>query len=148
LPSAPGESRGTDQTGDASLTARDLAPSQSAAALEEYLAPWEAYVPREIIGGFLSVLGDDEAVLELAARYLGQRKVEDVRQLLAWTPIDMIILGRKVVGYGEDIHTAMAKQRFVVEIVSPDAVDATNLLGEPLVATASTRYHDLLLGSS
>ncbi|WCJ60909.1 hypothetical protein NXS98_07250 [Fontisphaera persica] len=50
----------------------------TAQCLCNYFAPWRDYVPPEIIGAFISILGDgfNGQVKVLAANYLGQNSVE------------------------------------------------------------------------
>src|SRR5206468_3255376 len=120
----------------------------SAELLRNYFDSWENVVPGELVGGLLSLLGDDKDVRRLAQHYLGQRSVENVRQLLDWRPLDDTVLGARVGGYGEDIHDAMRKQRFVTEIVDSENVTVLNLMGRPFQAPTKKQFDNLLVGSS
>ena len=57
---------------------------ESAARLKQYFNAWEGAVPSEVIGGFLSLLGNYPRLLELSGKYLdlGNRTVDGFREPL------------------------------------------------------------------
>ena len=118
--------------------------AEGATRLKQYFETWEGTVPREVIGGFLSLLGDYWELLNLSDDYLGNRTVDGYRQLLDWEVMPF----SSAVGANEDIHTTMSKQRFLVEVVEGQTIEVTNLLGSPFNARVEQQDFDtLFIGS-
>ena len=120
---------------------------QSAEVLKQYFQGWEGAVPGEVIGGFLSLLGNYPKLLELSEQYLGNRTVEGVRaQLdLNWEITPYSSAG----GANENIHETMKKQRFLVEVFEDGTVKVTNLLGLSFHARIEQKEFDsLFVGSA
>ena len=118
--------------------------AEGATRLKQYFETWEGTVPREVIGGFLSLLGDYWELLNLSDDYLGNRTVDGYRQLLDWEVMPF----SSAVGANEDIHTTMSKQRFLVEVVEGQTIEGTNLLGSPFNARVEQQDFDtLFIGS-
>ena len=118
--------------------------AESVTRLKQYFEPWEGTVPREVIGGFLALLGDYWELLNLSDDYLGNRTVDGYRQLLDWEVMPF----SSAVGANEDIHTTMSKQRFLVEVVEGETIEVTNLLGAPFNARIEQEDFDtLFIGS-
>ena len=119
--------------------------NESAARLEQYFNAWEGAVPSEVIGGFLSLLGNHPRLLELSEQYLGNRSYEAVRGKVDWE----IAPGSSAEGANEDIHKTMCKQRFLVELVGGKTTEVTNLLGESFHARIERkRFDSLFIGST
>ena len=120
---------------------------ESAVRLEQYFNAWEGAVISEVIGGFLSLLGNDRRLRELSGQYLGNRTVEGFRDQLNrdWE----VIPNSFAVGANEDIHEAMRRQRFLVEVVEGDTIEMTNLLGLSFHARIEQAVFDsLFVGSA
>ena len=119
--------------------------AESVTRLKQYFDTWEGTVPREVIGGFLSLLGGHWELLKLSEGYLGNRTVDGYRQLLDWEVMPF----SSAVGANEDIHTTMSKQRFLVEVVEGETIEVTNLLGAPFNARIEQKDFDtLFIGST
>lgn len=109
-----------------------------------YFQAWHGLVPRAMIGGFLSLLGDDAALVAEANRDLHPRSVKTVRNQINWEPVQ----GSMTVGANEDIHAMMSKQRFrVLYGQEGDMVRITNLLGEEFEARIGTLGSTFFVGS-
>ena len=119
---------------------------ESAARLEKYFDAWEGTLANEVIGGFLSLLGNHLKLKELSEQYLGNRTVERFRGQLDWE----ILQSRYMVGANEDIHETMRRQRFLVEVdEGEDIIEVTNLLGSPFHARIEQKEFDsLFVGSA
>ncbi len=65
---------------------RDLEPELQATAenLSVYFYQWESLLQSEIICGFLSMLGDDTRMLELAEYFKGKHSVNGIRSKVPW----------------------------------------------------------------
>jgi len=101
------------------------------ATLEKYFLPWEGLVERELIGAFLSLLGGDPRVEDLARRYLGVRPLGIVRSIVATTN-----LPRGFSTFEEMIDA----YRVTAEVSKHDRVQVMSLLDEPIeVRKASAR---------
>ena len=122
---------------------------ESAACLEQYFNAWEGAVPSEVIGGFLSLLGNHPRLLELSEKYLdlGNRTVDGFREPLNrdWK----VTPNASAVGADEDINATMKKQRFLVKVVERPTINVTNLLGAPFHARIElNRFDSLFVGST
>lgn len=120
---------------------------ESAARLEQYFDSWEGAVPSEVIGGFLSLLGNDLGLRELCEQYLGNRSVQGVRDQLNrdWEVISNSIAA----GANEDIHETMERQRFLVAVVEGDTIEMMNLVGCSFHARIEPeQFSNLIIGSA
>lgn len=130
---------------------REQQLATSVKQLKIYFQAWEgALERREVVGGLLCLLGDYPLMADLTNHYLGNRDIENVRNMVEWKPIDTIISGGRVAGYGLDIHQAMADQRFMVAVTAVDAKTQTviSLTGEIFEAqlTQETSLDNLIAG--
>jgi hypothetical protein len=120
---------------------------QTAAHLRAYFTSWEDLVAPETIRAFLSLLGDDESLLQLAGAYQGGHSVEWMRDSLPWkvnnrTEAD----GRQCWLYGMDQHQAIGRHRFIVIPVAGNTVSVMSLTGEPIDVRLDERFETLLVG--
>lgn len=110
--------------------------------LKAYFRPWENSIPTEQIGGFLSLLGDDANVRELAESYLGgNRTLQQTRRkfgLEDWCDKHGTIR--------EDGLTMIAKQRAVVEIVSSPTLRVLNIFGTTIEAERNLMPSSIFIG--
>ncbi|MBC8492984.1 MAG: hypothetical protein H8D43_04285, partial [Chloroflexi bacterium] len=126
-----------NQMADSATTSGDFvhgrqeAIEASADALEAFFATWKGRVNDEVIGGFLSLLGDDPAIIKLAQGYLGNRTLAPTRDLIGWKALPRSApTGGIIGGGGEDIHQIMNWQRFVVVIEDQgETIELNSLLG-------------------
>lgn len=116
----------------------------TAGRLKEYFSPWDGILPRGAIGGFLCVLGDDPQIVRLAEAYLENRSVGNTRESFEWKPLPVNNV-RMVVGAGEDIHQAMERQRFFVEVVDSDSVEVPNVFGDVIAVSLSGRFDTIFV---
>ena len=108
--------------------------------LRAYFAPWQDIVPNEQIGGFLTLLGDDPGVRELAQQFLGKnRTIEETR-------IKFGLPRMKAGDQVEDGLTMMTKQRVVVETVQDATVRVLNLLGQKFLAPRNETPQNIFVG--
>ena len=118
---------------------------ESAARLEQYFNAWEGAVPSEVIGGFLSLLGNHPELLKLSEQYLGIRTYEAVRGKVDWE----ITPESSAEGANENIHKTMRKQRFLFELDGGETTEVTNLLGALFHARIELkRFDSLFVGST
>ena len=123
--------------------------NESAARLEQYFNAWEGAVPSEVIGGFLSLLGNHPELLRLSQHYLRNREhlgnCEDsyFRGRLDWETLSY----SHAQGATENIHETMEKQRFLVDVVEGETIQVTNLLGSPFNARIEQQdFNSLTVG--
>ena len=118
---------------------------ESVTRLKQYFEPWEGTVRREVIGGLLALLGNHSELLKLSDDYLGNHTREAYRKRID----GKVTAAASAVGANEDIHTAMHKQRFLVEVVEGETIEVTNLLGSPFNARIEQENFDtLFIGSA
>lgn len=116
----------------------------SSMVIVDYFDRWRGWVPRPAVGGFLALLGDEEATLSEATESLMPRSVRDVREQINWEPI----AGSETVGADEDIHTIMRKQRFRVRFGRDgEPIRLRNLLGECFEARIGGQSNTLFVGN-
>lgn len=120
----------------ASVVEQLAATAQSSAIqLEDYFRPWESHVPHDVIGGFVSLLGGDPAVEQLASRYLGKRSLDETRRNLRVSPSP----------FGKH-HIRMPDVAFEISIVHGDSELMTNLLGQQFRAALTDGNDGVLVG--
>lgn len=112
--------------------------------LATYFQDWEEAIPGEIIGGLLCLLGDQKDMVALAKDYLdrGNRTLYHTRSSFAWQ-----ILPSGTVGEGEDIHTALSKQRFLIQVTEDQTVKVPNLLGNIIDVSLDQDFEHLFVGA-
>ena len=117
---------------------------EGAEKLTHYFQEWEEAVPGEVIGGLLSILGDQKDMMALAKDYLdrGNRTIENTRDFFDWQ-----VLPSGLVGEGENIHMAMSKQRFFIQITNDETVKVPNLLGELIDVPIDRDFENLFVGA-
>lgn len=115
---------------------------ESVRVLKDYFGEWENAVDREIVGGFLALLGDHCGVQQLADSYLGNRHIDETRALLDWKQMP----GRDL--EQESLAEAMSYQRFLVKTVGGETASVPSLIGTPFKARLSgaTDLRHLLVG--
>lgn len=128
---------------------RDLQPeiAESADNLEEYFAEWEGLVAPEIICAFLSLLGDDPKMLDLAKRYSGRHSVEWVRDNIPWGVhhrTDNLHRGEWM--YGLDRHQAFEQHRFIVKCLDGEMVRTTSIAGQKIDVPLNSQFTSLIIG--
>ena len=118
--------------------------------LERYFKDWEGHIADEVIGGFLSLLGDYDGINKLAKSYLerGNRTIKYTRELLEWKIISIPNgFHWPVVGADEDIHAIMAKQRFFINIIDSEKINLPNLLGQTFQVPLEDVSNNLIIGA-
>lgn len=120
---------------------------QTAEKLKTYFTPWEDLVAPETIRAFLSLLGDDESLLQLAEAYQGGHSVEWMRDSLPWrvnkrTEPD----GKQCWLFGMDQHQAISRHRFIVVPVAGNTVRVLSLTGDPVDVRLDEQFDTLLVG--
>lgn len=116
---------------------------ESAELLEQYFNVWHGEVQDEVIGGFLSLLGDHPKLLRLSQHYLRNREDSYFRGRLDWETLSY----SHAQGATENIHETMEKQRFLVDVVEGETIQVTNLLGSPFNACIEQQdFNSLTVG--
>ncbi len=112
--------------------------------LEKYFQELEPYVPHQVIGGFVALLGDSKKIRKLAGEYLEPRTLEGFRHMIQWDTLEDF----EGVGANEKIREAMAKQRFRFDFHSDEKTHwVPNLFGEWFPADISDSYRSILIGN-
>lgn len=92
--------------------------SQVAKELEKYFAGWETRINhREIIGGFLCWLGDQQNIKQLAKNYLNKRSVEETRKIISWEKLDYKNQFGNVIDAGPSMEKRVEKQVFWLRVI-------------------------------
>lgn len=95
---------------DASLYEKDL--RSGAKQLLAYFEEWEPYIQnKEVLGGFLSLLGDQPDIKRQAAEYLGKRDINETREILEW------VTDAATFHAGENVGSRLQRQSFFIRIV-------------------------------
>jgi hypothetical protein len=112
--------------------------------LVAYFQDWEDAVPNEVVGGLLCLLGDQEEMVAFAEDYLdrGNRTLDNTRSLFDWQ-----ILPRGMEGAGEDIHTALSKQRFLIQVTEDQTVKVPNLMRDIIDVPLDRDFEHLFVGA-
>jgi len=101
----------SEDVADANDYERDLAAG--AKQLLAYFMEWEPYIQnKEILGGFLSLLGDQRDLLRQAQSYLGKRDVNETREILEW-----MTENTPTFHSGESVNNRLQRQSFFIRIV-------------------------------
>ncbi len=131
------------------LTRRDLSPEIAASVekLQSFFSNWEGLVAQEIICAFISLLGDDENMVNLAGQYRGRHSVEWIRENIPWT-INRDTDGRKQGWlYGMNQHEALAEHRFIVTRSDGKSVSTASILGDEIDVPLRSKLTSLIAGS-
>lgn len=135
----------TDLMGSRGQATGARAPESAAEALRTYFAQWRGRCPDELIGAFLSLLGDDPEVRTLAGGYLKNHSVQLTREQLGWIP--------PYPQFAESwssraVHEVMEHQRFTVQVQGTsddEQVEVTNLLGMRIRVPLSPAFEHLFV---
>ena len=129
---------------------RNLEPELKATAgeLTQYFNQWESLMPPEVVSGFLSILGDDSGMLNLATHFQGRHTVKWIRENVPWkTHHDTGQGGARLWGYGLDFFQALSQMRFIIDFVAGQEVSVTSLLGKTISVPLDTAFNSLILGN-
>lgn len=120
----------------------DVHASQSGEQLKAYFEPWHGKVSYELLGCFLSVMGDDSGIKGLAKEYFdwGHRTVEATRDLMEWERAP------NSGSFNESMQDTMRKQRFVLTVNQSDQVRVYNLLGEAISVLLHQDINNIFVG--
>jgi hypothetical protein len=147
IPGHPGETREGQES--QLPEERDLEPELQATVdnLAEYFEQWEGLVPPELICGFVSILGDDERILELSRRFEGKHTLEWIRSKVPWnTNLERGRDGRECWLYGLSYLEVLAKHRLIVEFVSGRETTAASITGEQITVALKDDFSTLAVG--
>jgi hypothetical protein len=111
----------------------------SAQALQSYFYPWEEFVPRQVIGAFLALLGDNRTIKDYANELLTPRSVEGFLHEVAKGCTDE--------HNSRAIYDQVAKQRIALSLhQGTDTQRVPNLLGSFFAARINTDFDSLIVG--
>lgn len=131
------------------LRKRDLTPEilASVKELQDFFSDWEGLVAPEIICAFLSMLGDDPDMVNLAEQYRGRHSVKWIRENIPWTiNRELLRWGRQGWLYGLDQHEALAQHRFIVTTTNGKTVLTFSILGDEIEAPLKSKFTSLITG--
>jgi len=130
------------------LSKKDLTPEISASAeeLREFFSDWYGLVAPEIICAFISLLGDDENMVNLAGQYRGRRSVETIRENIPWTINRDTDRGKQGWLYGMNQHEALAQHRFIVTCADGKSVSTASILGDEIEVPLRSKFTSLITG--
>jgi len=114
----------------------------TADALETYFEAWAGRVKPELIGGLLSLLGNDHRIRDLATRYLGRFSIDAVRDGLEMPIAPSNLLRDEPNTLAEKVHA----NRFLVTIERGTTLVVPNLFGDRIEVPATTDPDTLLAG--
>ncbi len=123
------------------------AVERTAQDLKTFFTPWEDAIAPELIRAFLSLLGDDNKLKNLATSYQGSHSVDWIRSNLPWTKnlhIDQD--GRKGWFYDLDQHDAIKSVRFIVEVVKGDIIQVRSMTGGEILVRLDQDFDSLIVG--
>ncbi|MDM8515657.1 hypothetical protein QUF76_05610 [Desulfobacterales bacterium HSG16] len=114
-------------------------------SLKKYFQELENRVPSQVVGGFISLLGDDKDIKKLAEEYLLPWSIEGFRGVIDWDPLENLYGS----GANESIHDAMEKQRFHIYFhpMENDEHNISNLMGELFSAKVNDTYTNIFIGN-
>ncbi len=96
---------------NASLYEQDL--RSGAKILLANFQEWEPFIQnKEVLGGFLCLLGDQFELRERAKKYLGIRDIDETREILKWDHTETFRTG-------ENVKSRLHRQAFFIRIVEP-----------------------------
>lgn len=111
---------------------------QSSARLSKYFAPWIEFVPQEVVGAFLSILGDAGGTRILAEEFLGQRSIDGTRAEIATLATQQIEI---------PMVQAFASHRFACVVHDKPTIDTTSVLGDHFEARLGGQRETIFFGS-
>jgi hypothetical protein len=122
---------------------------ETSISIEQYFKKFDGYIPKQVVGGFLALMGNSEDIKKLAEEYLYPRTVNTLRNEVDW--VELKSAASHIVkpdGGQEDIHQTMQKQRFQIDFKSEnDSYIVLNLLGEQFSAEISKNFKSIFIGS-
>jgi len=125
----------------------DAAVERTAKNLKTFFAPWEDAVAPELIRAFLSLLGGDNKLKDLASSYQGSHSVDWIRSSLPWTKnLDHDYDGRKGWFYDLDQHDAIKSVRFIVDVVKGELIQVRSITGSNINARLDQDFDSLVVG--
>lgn len=130
------------------LSRKDLALEISASAeeLRGFFSDWEGLVAPEIICAFISLLGDDESMINLAGQYRGRHSVKWIRENIPWTINRDSDRGKQGWLYGMNQHDALAQHRFIVTCTDGKIVSIASILGDEIDVPLRSKFTSLITG--
>ncbi|RME90536.1 MAG: hypothetical protein D6766_13135, partial [Verrucomicrobia bacterium] len=103
--------------------------------LKKYFAPWRDRIATELVGAFLSVLGDgpEGRLRSLARNFAGHRTVDGIRDAIAERLPNVNA-------------SAFSEHRFACVIVEQEKLRTFSVVGDPIHVHVDRKAHTLLLG--
>ncbi|MCB9841655.1 MAG: hypothetical protein H6812_00185 [Phycisphaeraceae bacterium] len=141
----------------ASTSAEDIADKdqlesayrRSAVDIERYFVDWSRRLSANAIGGFFAFLGDHEAMIELAGRYLRPISLRELRHQVPWSLPEVLRGDTRVTRPQLDsIDAQMQRRRFIIEVVAEKATVVPNLFGDAIRVNLSQDFEHIVLHHS
>ena len=105
--------------------------------LKKYFNKWVDCINNpEIIGAFLSLLGDDPGIRDLASIYLGKWSIENTRLKFKWNFVSPEF---------HKINDVMEKIKFNIEIYDKDDIEIISILNKHFIAKMKKKFEHLIL---
>jgi len=140
-------SKSIDQDTDMFECDVDSAVNRTSKNLKTFFAPWEDVVAPELIRAFLSLLGDDNKLKELASSYQGSHSVDWIRSHLPWTKnYQLDHDGRKGWFYDLDQHDAIKSVRFIVQVEKGQTIQVISITGSVIDVRLDQDFDSLIVG--
>ncbi len=124
-----------DHGGEAYVAAAQETPDR----LRRYFTSWVEFVPREVVGAFICVLGDGPGLRELAEEFLGQNTIAGVR--------DEISAAATQPPEGQTLQQALAAHRFACVLHEAQTVRLPSILGDTIEVRRGSVKETIFLGS-
>jgi len=112
-----------------------------------YFKDWDGLVESELIGLFISLLGDHSEVQGIADGFLGKRSIEGVRNQIKWD-IKKGDRQNKPLFDGLNQHEAISEMEFLIKTVDSDSIKVNSIFNELIIVKLHDQPHKIIVDYS
>lgn len=116
--------------------------------LGTYFKDWDGRVESELIGFFISLLGGQPAVEQVARNFLGKRDLEGVRNRIKWLQKVRHGQDKPPLFDGLNQHEAIKKMEFLISIEDNDSITVSSIFNEPIIVKLSSSPSTIIVKHS
>ncbi len=109
----------------------DLLLQSTPNSLRSYFKEWSVFVENQLIGLFISLLGNQPEIVTAAGDYLGKRSIEGIRNKIIWN--EKHSSGRdKVLFDGLNREESFDKMVFLIRPEDRDTIEVASIFNQPI----------------
>ena len=112
--------------------------------LKTYFKDWEGLVENELIGFFISLLGSQVEIEEVAEGFLGNRSVEGVRNKISWLASHGDGQNTPLFN-GFNQHESIKQMTFLIHVEDSDSIKVSSIFNEPIVVSLHSKPRTIII---